>query len=102
MWGWRAVGCWGGPSGGELGRKGREGEAGGKRVRREAWSALDYQIKLRIEMRWSGSRSAVDFRCEMRWTKYASGVLVICAREDKGAKGQCDMWGTGRAAQLGL
>ena len=96
MWGWRAgktVGCWGGPSGGELGRKGREGEADRKTGRKEALSALDYRKKLRIEMRWSESRSAVAFRCETWWTKCASGVLVIGAREGKAAKRQCDMWG---------
>ena len=86
----------------ELGRKGREGEAGGRRGRKEALSALDYQKKLRIEMRWSESRSAVAFRCETWWTKCASGVLVICAQEGKAVKWQCDMWGERRGARKGV
>ena len=65
-------------------------------------SALDYRKRLRIEMRWSGSWSAVAFRCETRWTKYASGVLAICARVGKAAKWQCDMWGKGRGARMGV
>ena len=54
---------------------------------------------MKIEMGWSGSRSAVAFRCETRRAKYASGVVAICAREGKAAKWQCDMWekGGGRA-----
>ena len=53
-------------------------------------------------MRWSESRSAIAFWCETWWTKGASWVLAIFAREGKAAKWQCDLWGKGRGARMGV